>query len=430
MKQNKSILKNGLLLVSSGGVGQIVALLLLFIVGRQYNEEMMGTLGIFLSWGGILSIVVTGRYEQAIMIAQTEEEANAIRHLSIGLAFFLSILSFFIFLLIFILFPNQSLGYYILLLPLFIFISSYYTVISLSFLRDKAFRKLSSSQVIRGISNNLLKVIGGFFTVSVSSLIFSAIASPFLALAPLRDKKKKQLQEFATSIRYTKTLFFRYPNKRNSALSIAKKHYKFPKYGILQTLINTLLGSLLVLAMPFQFSQKSIGYLIMAIMLARRPLYIICDNISKVYFKHLGELVIQQASIKKHILKFLFSVLIIGSSTAGILYLFMDKLVIFFVSEKWLFSSFIIKAMLPMLVVNVLTSTLNILPDLLGKQKSNLVSQIIMLLFNIIIIETGFYFFDFGKFISYFYSFMIIEQVFYLCYLLIIVQQYEKQLKK
>ena len=62
-----SILREGLRLISSGVAGQLVALILLSIVGRQYHEETMGVLGSFLSWGGLLGIIACGRYEQGIV---------------------------------------------------------------------------------------------------------------------------------------------------------------------------------------------------------------------------------------------------------------------------------------------------------------------------------------------------------------------------
>lgn len=432
MKKENSLIKNGLLLISSGGMGQVIALLLLIIIGRLYDKEMMGVLGIFSAWGGVLAIIATGRYEQATIIADNEEEAKSTHKIATGFAFFFSLFTALVACIIYFLFPQQGLGNYIFALPLFIFISAYYTSLSLLFLRYKAYKRLSSSQFIRGVGNNLLKVLWGFISATIGGLISSIIISPILALIPLKKKgRKNHLADIFSSVKYTLPLLKASKNKEEKeVIKVARKFYKFPRYGVAQALIDTLLGSLLLMSLRAKYPLEVVGALNMAIMLARRPLSILSDNISRVYFQHLGELVREQHTIMPAIRKFLFYTFLIGIPTSILLYFSMDWLVTLFVSDKWLLSSFIIKAMLPMLLINVCCSTLNILPDVLGEQKSNLYAQILMLLFNILTIAIGFVFFSFEDFIVYFYLLMILEQGAYLIYLLQITRRYEAYRKK
>lgn len=65
-------------------------------------------------------------------------------------------------------------------------------------------------------------------------------------------------------------------------------------------MIDTLLGSILVMMMPMGFSFAQIGIVTMAVMLAKRPLQIIGDNLSKVYFQRLSD-VAQGLSIRPRV---------------------------------------------------------------------------------------------------------------------------------
>ena len=83
---NNSILRESIRLVGSGAAGQVVALLLLAVIGRQYDQETMGILGSFLSWGGLLAIASGARYEQGIVVARAEDESHTLYHLALRIS--------------------------------------------------------------------------------------------------------------------------------------------------------------------------------------------------------------------------------------------------------------------------------------------------------------------------------------------------------
>lgn len=416
MKNSSLIAYNALKLVASGALGQMVALLLLMIVGRQYNEEMMGVLGSFLSWGGILSIATTGRYEQAIVIAPSEQEAYDLYICGIRLSTLLSAVLFLGSLLIYLLIPEQTLGVYILLLPLFVLFTSLYAHISSMALRNKSFNRLSLAQSINGVGNNLLKVVWGSFHPSVIGLISSSITAIFLA--------------FFSYIPFIKKVFRRPVSPLSASLAIARKYRNFPRYSLPQALIDTLLGSLLILLLPLRFGMAEVGFLTMSIMLARRPLNIIGENLGKVYFQRLSETVHNAQSIAPTVRRLLLITFILGIPLALALAWGMEYLVLFFVGNKWLVSAYIIRWMLPMLIPNFAAAILNVIPDILGFQRSNMWSQIIMLALYTTAILLGFYCFSFERFIPFFYTCMAFVQIGYLLYLLRLVAIYERTIQK
>lgn len=416
MRNSNSLMRNALKLIASGVLGQGVALLLLMIVGRQYSEVMMGTLGSFLSWGGILSIMATGRYEQAIVVTHSKENARALCLLCTLIIVLFCAITFLFSGAIHTFFSQQVLGKYILLLPLFILFTAFYSLISSVALREKLFNRLSIAQSINGVGNNLLKVIWGSINPSVGGLISSSIISVFLSLFPHKATIQNAFQKPLPSSQAIKTIAFRYK--------------AFPFYSLPQSLINTLLGSLLVVMLPWQFGLAEVGILTMAIMLARRPLTLISENIGKVYFQRLSETVHKQHSMRPIVRRLILLTFSIGIPLSIALGWIMKPLVCFFVGEKWIASAFVIQCMLPMSIPNFATSILNVLPDILGFQKSNMWIQLIMLLLSVAAILLGFLFFTFEEFIAFFYLCTMIFQIGYLLYLLHLVNLYERNMSQ
>ncbi len=66
MKQGRSsMMANSMKLISAGTFVQVLAFLLLPVIGRIYTESEIGQITVFLSVVGVLTIVATGRYDQA-----------------------------------------------------------------------------------------------------------------------------------------------------------------------------------------------------------------------------------------------------------------------------------------------------------------------------------------------------------------------------
>lgn len=67
--------KNVLTLATGVSIGQAIPLLISPILTRIYSPEDFGILALFLSIATLISVISSGRYEQAIMLPDTDEEA-------------------------------------------------------------------------------------------------------------------------------------------------------------------------------------------------------------------------------------------------------------------------------------------------------------------------------------------------------------------
>ena len=73
--RQSSMTANSMKLISAGTLVQVLAFILLPVIGRIYTESEMGQITVFLSVVGVLTIVATGRYDQATIFARSKERA-------------------------------------------------------------------------------------------------------------------------------------------------------------------------------------------------------------------------------------------------------------------------------------------------------------------------------------------------------------------
>ncbi len=384
-------IKQATQLISGNAVGQFVALLLLAIVGRQYSEETMGMLGSFMAWAGIFAIAATGRYEYALVVAPNPSESKTLLKLAIRLAGFSSAILLATLLPITIIWGHYiPLGNFLLLVPLYVALFSIYNCLVMWLLHHRKYKQLALSQAIKGVSNNLLKVLFGFVSASVLSLVLSQF---FAFIIPLLFFGIFALR-----------LFKMEEGEVISYKTVAKQYQTFPKYGIPDSLIGTLMGTLIVIALPLRYTMAEVGYLTMASMLARRPLNLVSESISQVYFQHFSLSHNKGEAISPEVKHFIIWCYVLGIPLCILLWWAMPWLVTIFVGEKWLPAASIIRAMLPALIPSFATAVLNVIPDILQKQRINMWANVVILIIYLLAIVIGFELFDWDNFILFFYG--------------------------
>ena len=96
--------KNILILLKGTVLAQIIPLIISPFLTRLYSPKEFGVLALFSSISVILGSIVNGRYEQALVLIKTENEARHLTILSLLISLFMSLFLFFFFLFFFNLF--------------------------------------------------------------------------------------------------------------------------------------------------------------------------------------------------------------------------------------------------------------------------------------------------------------------------------------
>ncbi|MDO4708037.1 MAG: oligosaccharide flippase family protein [Porphyromonadaceae bacterium] len=384
-------------LLLSGVVSQGIALLLLIFIGRQYKQDAIGMQGLMLSWSGILTTIIMGRYEQAIVIARTEERATRLWHICLILGTLGSGVVGIAAWIIDLLWEGNPLKGFIHWIAPYVLITAITNATMMLLLRQKAYTRLCIAQGLRTISNNLLKVLLGTLYPTTLSLISSTFVASIIGAIPLWQRLR-----FALSQRWDK----RY--------KIYLKYYKaFPLFSTPQALLNTLIGSLLVIMLPLSYGLKEIGTMTMIMMLVRRPLLVLSDSVGQVYFERMSRLV-SNSSSPMPLIKNLIGITLLGWLTVyAIVYFTIDWSIPRLLGMSWTDLPQIIVWMIPYLGANFLASILNVLPDILGRQRVDLAVRLIRLGLESSIIFIGMRLYPFEIFVRYYYLLLFILELLY-----------------
>ncbi len=416
----RSILADSGLLISVSVGVQLIALLLLPWVSRLYTPDTLGDLALILSIATLLSIAVGGRYDQAIVVCQEPLERDHLLRLTLWIT---GVITLILFALTPVIEPRIVATRYatlqgkLWLIPPVVCALGLSTTLSNYALSLGHFKRIATSKAVQGLGNNGLKVGFGLFSPTVWSLWGAQIASTLLALVPLLP-----------SLKHHKTI--NGPTNRSGLKFVARKYRVFPIFSLPQTLITTLLGSILILMLPLGYTTVEVGLVSMATMLARRPIQLIADSVSQVYFNRLSVAHHAQAPWRPLVRPLLVVTLVVGIPTLLILWWAMPYLVRWLLAPEYVACTEIIRAMLVYLLVFFFTSIINVIPDIIERQRAHLQFQLLNLFLQVALLVLLIYVLraPFVETISTYYLVIALYHILYGGWLLYLLLRHDQQL--
>lgn len=371
--------------------------MLLLFIGRQYGQDTIGVQGLMLSWSGILVAIVMGRYEQTIVIARSSAGAIRLWHISLALAVLGSIVIAVVALGLDLLWISNPLGGFIHWIAPYVLVTAVANATMMLLLRQKVYTRLGIAQGLRTISNNLIKAILGFYYPSTLTLIGSSLAASVIGAIPLW-RYLRQVRSLLWDRRYWAYL----------------RHYRaFPLLSTPQALLNTFTGSLLVVMLPLGYGMKEVGLITMVVMLVRRPILVLSDSVGQVYFERMSRLVAEGTAPLTLIKRLIVWTSLSTLAIYAIAYLTIDWAICLLLGEGWAELPYIILCMLPYLGANFLSSILNVLPDILGKQRIDLMARLVRLALESGAIYIGMQLYTFKTFVAHYYLMLFALELLY-----------------
>lgn len=269
--------RNVVTLVTGTAIAQILAIVASPILTRLYTPDDFGILALFISISSVLSIAVCGRYELAIMLPKKDKYAINIFALGFVIACFVSIL----FLILFTifndlftkLFNNQKISFWLYFIPLFVFFSGLFNLLSYFNNRTKNYIDLKNATIIKSAVIVIVQIGAGFMKIGVSGLIIGMIISSLSAnIRLLKNVVKNKI--LISSISKIKMI------------ALAKKYKNFPKYSIGAHTIETLSGSMHIILFSSFFDASVVGFLFLTERCLNLPISVISGAIARVFFQN------------------------------------------------------------------------------------------------------------------------------------------------
>jgi O-antigen/teichoic acid export membrane protein len=382
LKPKSEFSRNVLTLMTGTTIAQAMTFLASPLLTRLYTTEEFGILGLYVAMVAILSSIAGGRYEFAIILPKREEDALNIFALS-----FLLSLVFVIFLsLIIILFHDSitkmfstDIGIWLYFVPLSVWITALLSFLTLFNNREKNYKDIASSTVIRSSILVLIQLIVGFFKGDVVGLISGQIVSSFFANLKLL---KHFIKNDSSLLKIT----------RAEILKMAQRYHKFPLYQMPHALLNSFATQMPILLFSIFFVASVVGLYALATRILFAPLMIIANANAKVYNQSLTEVYNNNEDAYRFSINFLVSLFKKIIVPFLLIVLFAPQLFAFVFGLEWREAGVYTQILSPYILLNVMVSSVAFIAFLLEQQKKSLIISIIHMLLTGTAILVGVYF--------------------------------------
>src|SRR3954454_12123648 len=216
-------MKNVAVLASGTALAQVLTVLAYPILMRLFNPDEFGLFALFGALNMTFVAVASGRYELAIVLAKTKEEAANLLALTLGIVAAVSVTSGFAVWVfgdpLLKLLGYQELHGLLWFLPLMILTTTAAQVLGVWATRQQAYKRLSLSTISRSVGVAAAQVAAGLLGMGVDGLVLGLIFGTVLSAIIIAWQL----------IRYDLPSL-RLVINRASMKSLAKQHLDFPLY--------------------------------------------------------------------------------------------------------------------------------------------------------------------------------------------------------
>ncbi len=383
--KNSKFVKNTAILTLGVAIAQIIPILAYPVLSRIYTPEDFGLLAPITSIIAILGIVVTLKYENAILITKSQHDCSS---LIIGIFIisfsFLSVIELLIILFseqFSILLNNHSLKNWLWVCPISAGCVVLFNCFNEWCIRNGRFKALSINKIVNGIS-----LPGG-------KLIFSGVIfrSFGLIIGDLLGHIITGASCLIRMFRTDKNIFKGF--SKNEIKQMLRRYSDCPKFILPGQLLNKIAYELPVFVIMAQFSAEIVGYYSMSMMVLALPTIVIGRSIGDTFRKTAADLYLKSGNFTKfwiRIVSFAMALSIVGFS---ILALIAPQLFSFVLGEEWSVSAEYCRILSPMLAVSFVSQIVSYVYIIVEKMKTLLFWQMFYFLSTIIGICIGAFFY-------------------------------------
>lgn len=415
----KDIWKNSAQLLSANVVAQAIGLLVYPILTRLYSPDDFGLFNLFLSIGGILVLCSTAEYQNAIVLPKESNKAVALFH--IGASILLGVTMLLLLSVPFsgwisALFNAPALAKWYWLMPVYVLVMGFWTLLNYFYTRAKEFRRISGYQLSQSVLSAGSKIGLGYGGLFSGGLIVGSVIAPLIsAVISVRIAGKKVLGGLLHW-------------DREEYKSVAREYANFPKFSLPRSLVNSLGGNLPILLLTPFFSLSQIGYFGMALTLGFRPLNMISGSLCQTFFQQTADAINHRRLVFPFLRKFiLWSLLIICLSFAA-LYFILPWLTGWLLGTGWEETGELIRVLLPWLAVSTVSASLGFVSDVFGKQKMSAIIEFTYTALRALAIGLGIWLHDFRLAVMAYALVGLLVQSFLLGWYLVLAKNYDNRI--
>ncbi len=318
---------NVLTLMTGTAVAQLIAIFVSPFLTRFYLPEDFGLFVLYTSMSTTLSVLVTGRYDQAIMLPKEDSDAINL----VKLSFF--IITIFTLCVSFILccfssfvtsfFGNKNIEFWLYLMPVSICCTGISSTISYWFNRKKQFSVSAKRRVIQAIIMISVQIMLGMLHVSTGLIIGWICGEIIVSLY------------FVVSMSFQEKLLMNTNFNFRVLRKLAVEYKRFPIYDIPTTFIHTLTNQVPVMLFSSYFGPAVAGFYGLTQRTLNVPITFVAQSVADVFKQKVSEEYLQRGSCQNIYIKIVKGLLLIVLPFCLVLLLGGPSIFVLIFGDEW-----------------------------------------------------------------------------------------------
>lgn len=370
-------LKSVSILAGGTAFAQAIGVLVLPVITRLYSPQEFALFAIYSSILGILAVATCLRFEIAIPLPRSDENALCLFTLaSLSNIFITLLLSVAVLLFedqIISLIQQPDLKPYLWLIPIGVFFAGLYNTLQYWTTRQKQFSTIAKTRMTQSISSSTVQIAGGYLGFGAIGLIIGQVVNFSAGIIRLFSALWKESGHLFKNISVRKL-------KKN-----AKKYDKFPKFSTFEALAHITAIQLPIVIIGAVSEDAEAGYLMLAMKVMAIPTALIGGAIAQVYLSHASEYYNNNElrSYTIETVKKIAKISILPFIAIGIASPFLFPIAF---GSEWSEAGYMMVWMIPWFIMQILSSPVSMALHVTGNQKAALMLQLVGFFLRVIVL--------------------------------------------
>ena len=324
--RNSSFVRNSLTLIFGTALAQLIPILLQPLLRRSYSPEQFGLISVYLTLVGMFAAISNFKYESAIVIPKEKKEADHLVAMGLILSFLMSVILFVVMYLIqdtwtaFLKIDSTHIWFFYFI-PMSVFFVSGFKCLNMYLIRNNAFKKSSQNKILRRSSEGFTQGVLGLYHNPHG--LFSG-----MILGDLVNFSASLIQSIKLGFKLNLTHI-------KEIINTAKKHWKFPVYHAIPSLLNTISLTLPVLIINEFYGEYQTGQYDLSRLILSLPMALISISLSQVYLQNMAGKIQKSESIIKLFNKTSLFLFLISVPIIVVVYFFAEPIFDLFFGPQW-----------------------------------------------------------------------------------------------
>jgi O-antigen/teichoic acid export membrane protein len=355
-------------LLTGTAIAQALPILASPVLTRLYSPAMFGSFALFTSLTAIAGILVTGRYELAILLPEDDDTAASVAAMALGLSvligavgvLFLALAGPFVVRFL----GDVALSGWIYLIPVGVTIAGAYQTLYYWTNRHSRYRLLSASRMSQTLMATGLSLLLGVLGVGVGGLVVSGIAGQtaglvFLAWPILRRAAGRP-----------RTITWR------SVTEVAKQYKRFPIYSMPADIVSTTTHQLPTLLLSRFFGPGIVGLYALTQRVVAAPVTLLAGAVLDVFKQRASREYATGGNCRSTFVRTFNTLLLIAVPTFAAMVAVAPPAFAFFFGEQWREAGRYAQIIGGMYLIRFVSSPLSFTFFVAGRQGEDLTLQV------------------------------------------------------